>query len=118
MDIVSDHLFNTTFDYSHNEWEKEEVVEGSNKEPPSAKEQDQDVENQVRKLDVHAAAVEKDQDEPMRSEHPTPQEDQVTETSQAAPAKSTSSWRPAFNLANIIEILRAPFVRNNNQQQQ
>ncbi|KAI7881404.1 hypothetical protein K492DRAFT_177120 [Lichtheimia hyalospora FSU 10163] len=83
-------------------------IEQDNKEP--AKEQDQDVENQVRKLDVHAAVAEKE-DEPMKSEH---QDDQVTGTA----TKSTPSWRPAFNLANIIEILRAPFVRNNNNQQQ
>ena len=68
------------------------------------------MENQVRKLDVHAAVAEKE-DEPMKTEH---QDDPVTGTA----TKSTPSWRPAFNLANIIEILRAPFVRNNNNQQQ
>lgn len=95
----------------NNGWERhEKEVEDNNKKPSAKEQQDQDVEDQVRKLDVHAAAVEKE-DEPMKSEYPQ-EDDQVTA------AKSTSSWRPAFNLANIIEILRAPFVRNNNQQQQ
>lgn len=92
-----------------------EEEEKDNKDEPT-KEQDQDVENQVRKLDVHAAAAattEKEDESEDQDAHST--------TTATATKSTTSSWRPAFNLANIIDILRAPFVRNNNnnnQQQQ